>query len=203
MVVIMIRDKKQILLPLIEESNMSIDLLNSIINGDYVLANRLFEERLSDIQEKKLYEIKRMSSANLYESYDRLQQDRNDLKSGKKVRASDVYKDPRDNVTTHKEIEDAKKSASNSSTAQTQQTRQLKKLPSLRDMKKAERQKKLASIGDRIERLRKRGHSDPGRHLARAYGSSVGKAIGRTLATPAKIAGGVAQDIANAVALEE
>lgn len=174
---------------------MSRELVESIINGDYVSANELFESKLNDITENKMYEMKRMSSANLYESYNRLQQDRNDLKSGKKVRASDVWKDPRDTVNTHRDIEDAKKSASNSSTAQTQQTRQLKKLPSLTDMKKAERQKKLASIGDRMERLRKRGHSDPGGHLARAYGSSVGKAIGRTLATPAKIVGKGLSDI--------
>lgn len=49
--------------PSIEDSKMSIELIESIVNGDYVSANELFEERLADIQEKKLYEVKRMIAA--------------------------------------------------------------------------------------------------------------------------------------------
>lgn len=49
--------------PSIEDSKMSIELIESIVNGDYVSASELFEERLADIQEKKLYEVKRMIAA--------------------------------------------------------------------------------------------------------------------------------------------
>lgn len=42
---------------------MSVDLINSVANGDYVSANRLFEQRLENILEKKLYERKRMVAA--------------------------------------------------------------------------------------------------------------------------------------------
>lgn len=72
------------------------ELVESILTGNNVEAHRLFESRLNDIREKKLYEAKRMVSTKLYESYSRLQQDREDLKSGKKIRATDVYDDPRD-----------------------------------------------------------------------------------------------------------
>lgn len=79
---------------------MSIDLINSIIDGDYVLANELFEERLSDIQEKKLYEVKRMFAANLNEvlgGKTRAQAEKEIRARGMTPRrASDVYPDPRD-----------------------------------------------------------------------------------------------------------
>lgn len=45
---------------------MSIDLINSVVNGDYVSANKLFEERLTNIREKKLYELKRMMQAEVF-----------------------------------------------------------------------------------------------------------------------------------------
>lgn len=35
-------------------------LLEHILNGDYVSANELFEERMVELQEQKLYEVKRM-----------------------------------------------------------------------------------------------------------------------------------------------
>lgn len=78
---------------------MSIELINSIIDGNYVLANQLFEERLSDIQEKKLYEVKRMFAANLNEvlgGKTRAQAEKEIRARGMVPRkASDVYGDPR------------------------------------------------------------------------------------------------------------
>lgn len=96
----MIKDRQVIQLPSIEEFKMSIDLINSIANGDYVTANRLFEERLSDIQEKKLYEAKRMFAADLNEvlgGKTRAQAEKEIRARGMTPRrASDVYPDPRD-----------------------------------------------------------------------------------------------------------
>lgn len=204
MVVITIRVRQEIQLPSIEESKMSIDLVNSVVNSDYVLANNLFEERLANILEKKLYERKRMLSAKLYESATRLQQDREDLASGRKVRASDVWQDPRKTVTKHKEIEDAKKSASDSSTAEKQRTRQLKKLPSLANMQKAERAKKLARITARAERLKQRGHTNAYRHLQRAKGKAIGEPIGKAIANTTRAVGkgiaGAASEIGSQLA---
>lgn len=268
MAVIMIKVRKQIQFLLIEESKMSIDLINSVINGDYVSANRLFEERLANIQEKKLYELKRMMQAEVFGglSKDEIEARRkagyrkasevlgdptktaNLSVATKKYRASlkkkkvseetlDEMRAPGEVAGSDERKMDAMKlravraaygpdkkgsaafrsdylsarksqmssgtSSSDSSDAEMEKTGQLKKLPSLADMKKASREERMARIGARAERLRQRGHSDPGRHLARAYGTSIGDKIGRAIKTPAKIAAGVASDIANAVALEE
>lgn len=96
----MIKVKRRIQFLLIEESKMSIKLLESIINGDYVSANRLFEERLSNIKEKKIYEAKRMFAADLNEvlgGKTRAQAEKEIRARGMVPRkASDVYGDPRD-----------------------------------------------------------------------------------------------------------
>lgn len=95
----MIKVRQVIQLLSTEESKMSIDLINSVIDGDYVSANRLFEERLSDIQEKKLYEVKRMFAAELNEvlgGKTRAQAEKDIRARGMTPRrASDVYPDPR------------------------------------------------------------------------------------------------------------
>lgn len=73
---------------------MSIDLINSVVNGDYVSANRLFEERLANIQEKKLYELKRMIQAEVFGGMTR-----SEIEAKKKAgyrKAADVLPDPRD-----------------------------------------------------------------------------------------------------------
>lgn len=48
---------------------MSKELIETIINGDYVSANELFEERLTIIRERKLYEEKRRLAAKLDEIF--------------------------------------------------------------------------------------------------------------------------------------
>ena len=42
-------------------------LIESILDGDFVSANELFESRMVELQEKKLYEAKRMVSAQMNE----------------------------------------------------------------------------------------------------------------------------------------
>ena len=44
-------------------------LLESILNGDYVSANELFEERMVELQEQKLYETKQMVASEMNEVF--------------------------------------------------------------------------------------------------------------------------------------
>lgn len=73
---------------------MSVDLINSVANGDYVSANRLFEQRLENILEKKLYERKRMVAAEAFGGLTKSEIE--DRKKKGFVKASDVLLDPRD-----------------------------------------------------------------------------------------------------------
>lgn len=73
---------------------MSIDLINSIVNGDYVSANELFESRLANIREKKLYERKRMIAAEAFGGLTKAEIE--DRKKRGFVPASTVLRDPRD-----------------------------------------------------------------------------------------------------------
>lgn len=113
----MIKVRQVIQLLSTEESKMSIDLINSVIDGDYVSANRLFEERLSDIQEKKLYEVKRMFAAELNEvlgGKTRAQAEKDIRARGMTPRrASDVYPDPR-NIQIGKTSQKSKSTMSGS-----------------------------------------------------------------------------------------
>lgn len=103
----MIKVRKQIQLPSIEESKMSIDLVNSVVNSDYVLANDLFEERLANILEKKLYERKRMIAAEAFGGL--TQKEIEDRKKRGFVPASTVLRDPRDIKIPLRKKEDKKK----------------------------------------------------------------------------------------------
>ena len=69
-------------------------LLEHILNGDYVSANDLFEERMVELQEKKLYESKRMIQAEAVGGLTKA-----DIEARRKAgyrKASDVLDDPRD-----------------------------------------------------------------------------------------------------------
>ena len=77
---------------------MSKELVESILNGDYVSANELFEQRLADIQEKKMYEMKRMIAAEMNEVFG-MGMTKAEIEAKKKAgykKASDVLSDPRD-----------------------------------------------------------------------------------------------------------
>lgn len=80
---------------------MSRELVESILNNDYVSANRLLEEKLSDIQEKKLYEVKRsiqlveLGPVNYKKSYQ-------ELKASGAPRASEVLSTPKKPSTLKK-----------------------------------------------------------------------------------------------------
>ena len=43
-------------------------LLESILEGDFISANELFEERMVELQERKMYEAKRSIAAKMYEA---------------------------------------------------------------------------------------------------------------------------------------
>lgn len=89
---------------------MSIELVESIINGDYVSANELFEQRLNDIKEKKLYETKRMVAADMDEAFGGLtKKEIEDRKKKGFLKASDVLNDPRDIKIPLRKKEDKKK----------------------------------------------------------------------------------------------
>ena len=71
-------------------------LLEHILNGDYVSANDLFEERMVELQEKKLYESKRMIQAEAIGGRTIAQATKDMQARGLKPRkASDVLPDPR------------------------------------------------------------------------------------------------------------
>lgn len=76
------------------------ELVESILTGNNVEAHRLFEARLNDIREKKLYEAKRNLAAQMNEVLDgktRAQAEKEIRARGMIPRkASDVYGDPRD-----------------------------------------------------------------------------------------------------------
>ena len=75
---------------------MSRELVESILNGDYVSANELFEQRLADIKEKKMYEVKRMVAVESLGGKTRAQAEKEIRARGMTPRrASDVYQDPR------------------------------------------------------------------------------------------------------------
>ena len=69
-------------------------LLEQILNGDYVSANELFEERMLELQERKLYEAKRMMQA---EAFGVLKFTKAEIEEKKRQgyrRASEVLGDP-------------------------------------------------------------------------------------------------------------
>lgn len=70
------------------------DLVESILENDLVLSQKILEERISDIVEKKLYEKKRMMQA---ESFGMLKFTKAEIEAKKKAgyrKASDVLGDP-------------------------------------------------------------------------------------------------------------
>jgi hypothetical protein len=69
------------------------NLLENILNEDYVSANKLFEERLGEILEQKLYEQKRMMQAEAFGGLSL--KDIEDRKKAGYRKASDVLRDPR------------------------------------------------------------------------------------------------------------
>lgn len=77
------------------------NLVESILNNDLVSANDIFESRLEEIMESKLYEAKRRVAADMNEALGGLSlaqiQARKELGWKK---ASDVYPDPRDRVSS-------------------------------------------------------------------------------------------------------
>ena len=48
---------------------MSKELIENIIDNDLVTANKIFESRLDNIMEKKLYEVKRRVAADIQEVF--------------------------------------------------------------------------------------------------------------------------------------
>lgn len=176
---------------------MSIDLINSVVNGDYVSANKLFEERLANIQEKKLYEFKRMMQAEAFGGMTKAE-----IEAKKKAgyrKASEVYPDPRDKGS----ISDAAKKYRTS----------LKKKKVSEDVNRltAPDAPRTLDIGDRYERalkqaqdLESRGSSGKVSRVKKLYRPfRAARAVGSALGGTAKIAAGVANDIASKVALEE
>lgn len=82
---------------------MSRELIESIANGDYVFANELFESRLADIREKKMYEMKRMVQSEAFGGKTRAQAEKEIRARGMTPRkASDVLGDPREAGSTTK-----------------------------------------------------------------------------------------------------
>ena len=74
------------------------ELVESILTGNNVEAHRLFESRLNDIREKKLYEAKRNLAAQMNEVLGGLT--KAEIEARKKAgyrKASDVLSDPREN----------------------------------------------------------------------------------------------------------
>lgn len=75
---------------------MSRELLESILNKDYVSAKGLFEQRLTDIREKKMYEVKRMVACEELGGRTIAQAEKQMRARGLTPRrASDVLPDPR------------------------------------------------------------------------------------------------------------
>lgn len=70
------------------------ELLEHILNGDYVSANELFEERMVNLQEKKLYEAKRIVAAELNEVHGGKLPSEVRAAPGYRGRASDILGDP-------------------------------------------------------------------------------------------------------------
>jgi hypothetical protein len=78
-------------------------LLESILDKNFVLAESLFQERINTIMEKKLYEKKRMVAADMNEALGGLSPE--EIASRKKSgyrKASDVLGDPREAPATPK-----------------------------------------------------------------------------------------------------
>jgi hypothetical protein len=72
-------------------------LLEHILNEDYVSANQIFEEKMLELQEKKLLESKKMIQAEALGGKTRAQAEKEIRARGMTPRkASDVYPDPRD-----------------------------------------------------------------------------------------------------------
>lgn len=176
---------------------MSIDLINSVVNGDYVSANRLFEERLANIQEKKLYELKRMIQAEAFGGMTKAE-----IEAKKKAgyrKAADVLYDPR----SKESLSDAAKKYRAS----------LKKKKVSEDVNRltAPDAPRTLDIGDRYERalkqaqdLESRGSSGKISRVKKLYRPyRAARAIGSAIGGTGKIAAGVASDIASKVALEE
>lgn len=84
-------------------------LLESILNGDYVSANDLFEQKMSELQEKKLVESKKQIQAEMFGMT------RAEIEAKKKAgyrKAADVLGDPRDIKISVKKKDDNKKKKS-------------------------------------------------------------------------------------------
>lgn len=73
------------------------NLIESILNNDYVSANQLFESRMEEIAERKLFEAKRAYAAKMDEGVGGLtKKEIEDRKARGYVRASEVLPDPRE-----------------------------------------------------------------------------------------------------------
>ena len=87
------------------------DLVEHILNKDYLSANELFEERMIKLQEKKLYESKRMIASEMNEAAGGLTaKEIADRRARGFVKASEVLRDPRDiEITLNKNVRKIKK----------------------------------------------------------------------------------------------
>lgn len=167
------------------------NLVESILNNNLVEANKIFESRLDEIMDKKLYEAKRQVAANMNEVLGGLSPEQ--IQARKKAgwkKASDVYPDPRERrippISPEKPAEkqraaDKQKQAA-AAAAEPEPESKLKKLGTSVSgiMKKAEKEDKaqrLANIAARQQRLAARGHSDPGAHLRHAKVASATRKI--------------------------
>lgn len=89
---------------------MSKQLVESIIDKNFVLAESHFNDRLSAIMEKKLYEKKRQVAADMDEAFGGLtKKEIEDRKKKGYVKASDVLQDPRDIKIPMRKKESAKR----------------------------------------------------------------------------------------------
>lgn len=90
---------------------MSRQLVESIIDKDFVLSESHFNDRLDAIMEKKLYEKKRQVAAEMDEAFGGLtKQEIEDRKKKGYVKASAVLQDPRDiKIPLRKKEEDKKR----------------------------------------------------------------------------------------------
>ena len=89
------------------------NLIEHILNEDYVSANELFEQNMFNIQERKLYESKRMMQAEVFGGKTRAEAEKEIRARGLTPRkASDVLPDPRDIKISMRKKDDKKKRVS-------------------------------------------------------------------------------------------
>lgn len=89
---------------------MSKQLIESIIDKNFILAESHFNDRLNAIMEKKLYEKKRQVAADMDEAFGGLtKKEIEDRKKKGYVKASDVLQDPRDIKISMRKKESAKR----------------------------------------------------------------------------------------------